>query len=518
MLKQSTETRTGSGLLLNEPYVDYGVFPVALRKNAEPKEIIFDFRVRLDPKSDSRPSFSKANLLIETLPIRLVVHFAQRAHAQLYSYVRQVDITIGEDPGVDAIILEASEAGQITSLRINDYDAQVESTRLRLRTGRGIVPLVVEAFNDNMEEGTFVPDDTSSFGAFTENLLRNTNSLFHGRTLKQTRLNIFRAVQVGSPTAMLEQMRRITDNGIWNMRMRSWNPSYPSYLRLRNLILGARIPDILSSLNAYLSECTRGVHYFQPIRARVERDYMSRDLQVESVESDGKNVAMFLNSLPSKARKSFQEWTKINFGMSVYPEAVGDGARVALRLREERSGAEFNLADMGFGYSQMLPLLVQIWALLESESIRPRITRGFFQILVGRGAPRAGYIVAIEQPELHLHPAMQARLADLFVNTVAIARKRGIPIRFIIETHSQSIVNRLGHLVEGKRVDSGDVQIILFERGVADADPLVSTLRRSRFDDEGVLTNWPFGFFLPEIDDSDVAGTDSLSEEQSPSK
>jgi predicted ATPase len=137
---------------------------------------------------------------------------------------------------------------------------------------------------------------------------------------------------------------------------------------------------------------------------------------------------------------------------------------------------------------------------------------------VGRGAPRAGYIVAIEQPELHLHPAMQARLADLFVNTVAIARKRGIPIRFIIETHSQSIVNRLGHLVEGKRVDSGDVQIILFERGVADADPLVSTLRRSRFDDEGVLTNWPFGFFLPEIDDSDVAGTDSLSEEQSPSK
>jgi hypothetical protein len=46
LLRQSTETRTGSGLLLNEPYVDYGLFPVAVRQGAEPPEITFDLGTR----------------------------------------------------------------------------------------------------------------------------------------------------------------------------------------------------------------------------------------------------------------------------------------------------------------------------------------------------------------------------------------------------------------------------------------------------------------------------------------
>jgi hypothetical protein len=419
MLKQSAETRTGSGLLLNEPYVDYGVFPVALRKDADPQEIILDFEIELTSRPDVR--WGRLSFLLEPLSVRLSVHFAQRSQAELYSYIREVDINLGKGANRDVIILEASEEGRLTSLRINEYEAKNESTQLRLKPGRGIVPLLSAATDEADGENIFVPEDAIETGPFAESLLRQTNTIFHGRTLKDTRLNIFRAIKLGSPSAMLEHMRHVTDNGVWNMRMKAWEPTTRPFIQLRNLLLGDKLAEILSTLSRYVSEFARSVHYFEPIRARVQRDYMSRDVQVENVESDGKNVAMFLTSLSPLARNSFQGWMSKNFGLSVYPEAVGDGSRVALRLREEKTGSEFNLADMGFGYSQMLPLLVQ---------------------------------------------------------------------------------NRLGHLVERKQVGPDDIQVLLFERG-RESDPLVSTITKARFNVEGVLENWPFGFFLPDLEDTE---------------
>ena len=52
---------------------------------------------------------------------------------------------------------------------------------------------------------------------------------------------------------------------------------------------------------------------------------------------------------------------------------------------------------------------------------------------------------AIEQPELHLHPLFQARLADAFCNIVREARRSKSDLRLVIETHSETMVNRFGH-------------------------------------------------------------------------
>ena len=89
--------------------------------------------------------------------------------------------------------------------------------------------------------------------------------------------------------------------------MKIWNERSVNFCKLRMLILGDRLPDILSALDAHITEFSKAVHYFEPVRARVQRDYVSRDVQVESVEPDGKNVAMFLTSLPSQLLESFQE-------------------------------------------------------------------------------------------------------------------------------------------------------------------------------------------------------------------
>jgi AAA ATPase domain len=515
LLKQSTETRTNSGLLLNEPYVDYGLFPIALRQGADPPEITFDLGTSLFPQPSGSQRHSvvivdgqgkvlpRFEFILHPMTFNFSISFARRTREDLYSYVRRLSITIGSPGAMDTVSLDANENGEVTSLQINDYTAKLEAEALRIRAGRGIVPVLADA-SEQEEEGEFVSEALSRATGFNNSFLEATRSIFHGGTKTTRRLQIFRALKLGTPDAMLDQMRKITDVGSWNQSVARWNPQSAPFQKLRNLIIGDRLAAVLKALSFTVAEFARGVTYFEPVRARVQRDYRSRDVQVKSVDPDGANVAMFLMRLAASRRNEFREWSAKNFGFSVYSKAVGDGARVALRLKETRTGAEFNIADMGFGYSQMLPLLVQIWRL----SIEERGTRYYRQrtslLRAGLNLPILGNLVAIEQPELHLHPELQARMADFFVNSIRVMKEHKGSIRFVIETHSQTIVNRLGHLIEAKEIAAEDVQLLLFERGVPGKDPMVSEVTKATFTTDGILQNWPFGFFLPAVEQLDV--------------
>jgi predicted ATPase len=99
-------------------------------------------------------------------------------------------------------------------------------------------------------------------------------------------------------------------------------------------------------------------------------------------------------------------------------------------------------------------------------------------------------IIAIEQPELHLHPALQAKLVDIIAK-IASEKK----ICFIIETHSETMINRLGYLIDKKKINNEDIDISVFDKEFGDSETHVST---SGFDKDGYLENWPIGFFEPE--------------------
>lgn len=109
---------------------------------------------------------------------------------------------------------------------------------------------------------------------------------------------------------------------------------------------------------------------------------------------------------------------------------------------------------------------------------------------------RSPLIFAIEQPELHLHPGLQAKLADVFIAAVELARENKIDLRLIIETHSEVIINRIGHRIANKELNSKDVNVVLFEKEPAALSTKVSF---SDYDEDGFLTNWPIGFLEPDI-------------------
>jgi predicted ATPase len=164
-------------------------------------------------------------------------------------------------------------------------------------------------------------------------------------------------------------------------------------------------------------------------------------------------------------------------------------SHVSILIEDTAADSQFNIADMGFGYSQILPLLTAMWAAQRknTEGKTPMsdhfASEHFFSNQI---------ILAIEQPELHLHPRMQARLSDLYCNIVAQSASGGSDISFVIETHSETIINRIGRLVHEKRISASDVAVLIVEKEAG-----FSTVATASFDDDGFLVNWPYGFFLP---------------------
>jgi predicted ATPase len=136
---------------------------------------------------------------------------------------------------------------------------------------------------------------------------------------------------------------------------------------------------------------------------------------------------------------------------------------------------------MGGGLSQVLPVVAQCWSTASGWRASER-------------GPLPS-LIAIEEPEQALHPAYQAKLADMFNGVLRATRatQNGAAPCLLIETHSEALINRLGELVEAGEIASEDVSVLLFER-----DPATEkTPRQSTYSPGGVLNNWPFGFFAP---------------------
>ena len=126
-----------------------------------------------------------------------------------------------------------------------------------------------------------------------------------------------------------------------------------------------------------------------------------------------------------------------------------------------RRGARRNLIDVGYGVSQILPLLVELFR-------HDRAT-----------------MFLLQQPEVHLHPSAQAELGSLFCATA------GSHCQLIVETHSDYVLDRILLDVRDTRTDlkPDDVSILYFER-----DDLSVTIHSIRIDDEGNVLDAPDGY------------------------
>jgi hypothetical protein len=152
--------------------------------------------------------------------------------------------------------------------------------------------------------------------------------------------------------------------------------------------------------------------------------------------------------------------------LDVRAVAHGQGTQMAeVLVTPQDKGRAVTLADVGYGVSQVLPFLSQ-----DAQSVNKNLL--------------------VYQPEAHLHPLSQSRLADVFVASV----KRGN--RAYVETHSEHLVLRLQALIAGGEIEPDRVRVFCVEH-----DGKKSNLSPMLFDARGVpRTPWPRGFLDTGLD------------------
>ncbi|MFO7180610.1 MAG: DUF3696 domain-containing protein [Pseudomonadota bacterium] len=129
------------------------------------------------------------------------------------------------------------------------------------------------------------------------------------------------------------------------------------------------------------------------------------------------------------------------------------------------------LTDVGFGVSQVLPVIVECFYV-----------------------PRRS-IVIFEQPEIHLHPRVQADLADLFVDAIR-ARENGVArqCQFVIESHSEHFLRRLQRRIAEEELSKDDAALYFIHARGGEAH-----IEELAVDEFGNIRNWPEGFFGDEM-------------------
>jgi len=139
-----------------------------------------------------------------------------------------------------------------------------------------------------------------------------------------------------------------------------------------------------------------------------------------------------------------------------------------VRVKRTAKSSEVLITDVGFGVSQLLPVLVQCYY----------------------AAPQS--TVIFEQPEIHLHPKVAADLADVVIDAMKMC-----DVQFIIESHSEHFLQRLQRRIAEATVD--DAQVALYACDVVDGE---STIADLDIDEYGSIKKWPKDFFGDSMGDA----------------
>jgi predicted ATPase len=231
------------------------------------------------------------------------------------------------------------------------------------------------------------------------------------------------------------------------------------------------------------------VYYLGPVREYPKRIYSWSGETPESVGQKGEFAVAailaasaqerMLHRGPKKRQNRFDEfvaqWLKdLGIVESFAVRAVAEGRKeFEVMVKTDAGATEVKVTDVGFGVSQVLPALVQAFY------CPPHST------------------VWMEQPEIHLHPQLQAELADVFISAVQ-ARENGKErqAQLIIESHSEHFLNRLQRRVAEGAISPDDVAVYFCRR--IDAATALEPLQLNEY---GEIENWPEDFFGDEMAD-----------------
>lgn len=265
------------------------------------------------------------------------------------------------------------------------------------------------------------------------------------------------------------------DGKAWNSLADSL--SQPFYVS-SNLNLPTSVNSTESALSSYtnkviddFSYVVGDLKYLGPLRSSPKRFYS--DAISSYQRGQGKNnlgLEIYKSSATTKDKmNSFLAEFNIPYKIDVEDLGnVNSGPLISIQLTDLRNGAVVTPKDVGFGIGQVLPIILE--AIVSKKKL-----------------------ICVEQPEIHLHPRLQAHLADLFIESVSANHKN----QWIIETHSEALMLRIQ-----RRIREGTLPKEMVSVLYVDVGDLGAQVTELKLDDEGdFLTHWPNGFFEERVNE-----------------
>lgn len=234
----------------------------------------------------------------------------------------------------------------------------------------------------------------------------------------------------------------------------------------------------LSDLQFEFERLFGDIKYLGPLRDYPRREYSWSGTEPVDMGQRGHRVVDALlaardaHELLSRGRRKPKEtldqrvasWLKdlkLIHSFRVEPIEKSGGNIYRVKVQRNPNSPDVLITDVGFGVSQILPAIVLCYY-----------------------APE-GSIIILEQPEIHLHPAVQAGLADVFIDAV---KTRDIQI--IFESHSEHLLRRLQLRIAEQGITPDETALYFCE-----SDNGSSKLTPLNLDLLGGISNWPKDFF-----------------------
>lgn len=243
----------------------------------------------------------------------------------------------------------------------------------------------------------------------------------------------------------------------------------------------------LSDLELTLEERLHSISYLGPLRSPPQRLYSWSGNDPMDVGWQGENTVQAI--LAARHRRLNWKWRSptvsfehviadwlVQLGLLhsfTVEEIAPERDEYEVKVKTSPDAEQVKLTDVGFGVSQVLPVIVQCFYAATNST------------------------VLMEQPEIHLHPAVQANLADLFISAITAredSRKRGLQL--IVESHSEHLLRRLQRKIAEGEIRETDVALYFCYSG-----PNGSAMDRLEVDTYGDILNWPPDFFGDELED-----------------
>ncbi len=237
---------------------------------------------------------------------------------------------------------------------------------------------------------------------------------------------------------------------------------------------GAAAADLL---RADLYERMERAYFVGPMRSRAERTTFVGQGSEDYIGPAGQDMAAILHARPDLVAQANAWCDRLGLGYRIrmldpvsedIVRTAGEFAVLALEDVRHDPPVLVSSRAVGYGIGQLLPIIVQS--------------------LLARDA-----LIIIEQPEVHLHPRLQAATGDLLIDTVVSGRAQ-----ILAETHSEHLVLRLLRRVREGVLPAADLSILYVDL----AEDGTAFVRRLEVDDDGDLVDgWPGSFFDERLDE-----------------